>query len=78
MEHKPDTSLYLLGKYVGLIFLLPSGAVAGYLIGMVVEHYVHWSAARAFGIVFGVIAALVKLLQELLRDSKRGESGRGS
>ena len=78
MEHKPDTSLYLLGKYVGLIFLLPSGALAGYLIGMVIERYLHWSAARAFGIVFGVIAALVKLIQELLRDSKRAERSRGS
>ena len=78
MEHKSDTSLYVLGKYLGLVFLLPSGALAGYLVGLGIEHYLHWPAARAFGIVFGVIAAVVKLIQELLRDAKRPESGRRS
>lgn len=68
MAQKPDHSLYLLGKYLGLVSLLPSGAVAGYLLGAFVEHYTHWSGSKPSGIIFGVLASLVKLFQELLRD----------
>lgn len=73
MPGKHDTTLYLLGKYLGLAFLLPSGAIAGYLIGVFLEHYLHWNWLRPAGIVLGVIAGLVKLFQELIRDSNRAE-----
>ena len=71
MAEKPESTLYLLGKYLGMAFLLPSGAIAGYLIGLFLEHYLHWGWLRAAGIVVGVIAGLVKLFQELIRDSNR-------
>jgi MFS family permease len=71
MAGKPESTLYLLGKYLGMAFLLPSGAIAGYLIGLFLEHYLHWGWLRPAGIVLGVIAGLVKLFQELLRDSNR-------
>jgi hypothetical protein len=70
VSQKPGSSWYLLGKYLGLVFLLPSAAAAGYLIGRFIEYYVHWSGCVPVGIVFGVIAGLVKLFQELLRDSQ--------
>jgi ABC-type uncharacterized transport system permease subunit len=70
---KPDSTLYLLGKYLGLAFILPSGAVAGYLIGRFAEHYLHWPILPGAGIVAGLVASLVKLIQELLRDSRGSE-----
>jgi hypothetical protein len=74
MAHKPDNTLYLLGKYLGMAFLLPSGAVAGYLMGRFAEHFLHWPGLPAAGIILGVLAALVKLIQELIRDSNRPPS----
>jgi MFS family permease len=71
MAGKPESSFYLLGKYLSLVFLLPAGAAAGYLIGVFLEHYLHWAWLRPAGIVLGVIAGLVKLFQELIRDSNR-------
>jgi MFS family permease len=71
MAGKPDSTLHLLGKYLGLMFLLPSAAVAGYFIGLFMEHYTHWGWLRPAGIVLGIIAGLVKLFQELSRDSSR-------
>jgi hypothetical protein len=73
MAGKPDNTLYLLGKYLGLAFMLPSGAVAGYLIGRFAEHYLHWSILPGAGIVAGLVASLVKLIQELLRESRSPE-----
>jgi MFS family permease len=71
MAEKPESTLHQLGKYLSLVFLLPSGAVAGYLLGVFLEHYLHWGWLRPAGIILGVIAGLVKLFQELLRDSTR-------
>jgi len=65
--------MYQLGKYLGLAFLLPSGVVAGYLIGIFVEHFVHWSGCRAVGIVLGALGSMIRIFQELLRDMKRSE-----
>lgn len=67
--------MYQLGKYLGLAFLLPSGVVAGYLIGLFVEHFVHWSGCRAVGIVLGAAGSLIRIFQELLREVKRSEEG---
>ena len=75
MAQKPDTTMYQLGKYLGLAFLLPSGVVAGYLIGMFVEHFVHWSGCRAIGIILGAGGSMVRIFQELLRDAKRSDGG---
>jgi MFS family permease len=75
MAPKPDSTMYQLGKYIGLAFLLPSGVLAGYLIGMFVEHLVHWNGCRAVGIVLGAAGSLIRIFQELLRDVKRCEEG---
>lgn len=77
MAQKPDSTLYQLGKYLGWISLLPSGAVAGYLIGRFVQHYVHWEGCVAVGVILGVAAALVKLVQEMLREDGSKSGGRG-
>jgi MFS family permease len=75
---KPDRTIFLLGKYLGLAFLMPSGAVAGYLIGLWLQHYIHWPGLRGVCIVVGLVATLVKLFQELLRDSNQSEEGKSS
>jgi hypothetical protein len=74
MPSKPDKSLVQAAKYMGLVFLLPSGAAAGYVIGEVLERYIHWPGIRAAGVVLGVMGGVVRLVQELLRDSKRAEA----
>lgn len=76
MAQKPDSTLYQLGKYLGWISLLPSGAVAGYLIGRFAEHYTHWEGCVAVGVILGIAAALVKLVQEMLREDRSASSGR--
>jgi hypothetical protein len=69
-SRKPDNRWYLLGKYVGMAFLLPSSAAAGYIIGRFFEHFVHWDGCVPVGIIFGVLAGIVKLFQELMKDSR--------
>jgi hypothetical protein len=73
MAQKPDNTLYLLGKYIGLTTLLPAGALAGYLIARFLERYIHWSGLLPLAIILGVVASLYKIVEELLRDARRAE-----
>ena len=81
MTEKPEKTLALLGKYLSLAALLPSGALAGYLLGRLVGHFFYHDAPGhewlvGGGIVLGVVASVVKLFEELMRDVKREEAGK--
>lgn len=73
MAQKPDNTLYLLGKYIGLVTLLPAGAFAGFLIARILERYIHWAGLLPFAMILGVAASLYKIIEELLRDTRRAE-----
>jgi F0F1-type ATP synthase assembly protein I len=71
MAAKPDRSLHWLGKYLSLALVLPSSLVAGYLLGAFADHYFHRPILRAAGILLGMIAGLLQIFKEILRDEKR-------
>ena len=68
---KPDRSLTWLGKYLSLALTLPASVVAGYIIGSVLDHWLHAPILRAVGIVLGMIGGLMQIFRELNRDVKR-------
>jgi hypothetical protein len=79
MPERPQKTLALLGKYLSLAMLLPSGALAGYLLGRLAVHIFYRDVPghewpQRVGIVLGVVASIVKLFQELMRDVKREEA----
>ncbi len=81
MPERPEKTIALLGKYLSLAMLLPSGALAGYLLGRFAGHIFYHDAPGhewldGGGIVLGVVASVVKLFQELMRDVKREEAGK--
>jgi F0F1-type ATP synthase assembly protein I len=71
MPPKSDGSLAWLGKYLSLALTLPASVVAGYILGAVSEHWLHWPILRAIGILLGMAAGLVQILRELSRDERR-------
>jgi hypothetical protein len=75
MPERPENSMAMLGKYLSLAMLVPSGALAGYWLGRFAAHWVHAEWPQPVGLVVGVIAATYKLLEQLLRETKRGERG---
>jgi hypothetical protein len=81
MPERPDNTMAMLGKYLSLAMLVPSGALAGYWLGKLGAHWTHVEWLLPVGVVVGVIAATYKLLEQLLRETKRderrGQNGRG-
>ena len=76
MPPKSDGSLTWLGKYLSLALTLPASVVAGYILGAVVDHWLHWPILRAAGILLGMAAGLMQIIRELSRDERRTGTGR--
>jgi F0F1-type ATP synthase assembly protein I len=66
----------MLGKYLTLSLMLPSGALAGFLLGRLAEHWIHASWPTLLGIILGVVASVAKVFGELNRDLRREERER--
>lgn len=68
--------------YSGLGFILPAGAVAGYVLGWLLDDWLHTSPVLA--IIFGFLGAaggIVEILRILTREEKRAsgnDTGSGS
>lgn len=76
MPTNSDGSLTWLGKYLSLALTLPASVVAGYILALGVEHWLHWPILRAVGILLGMAAGLVQILRELSRDERRNGARR--
>ncbi len=77
MPTPPDKSLVWLGKYLSLALTLPASAAAGYILGALADHWLHWPFLRPMGIVAGMVGGLVKIVQELARDDRKSRAGSG-
>jgi uncharacterized membrane protein YfcA len=73
MPERPEKTMAMLGKYLSLAFLVPSGALAGYWLGKFAAHWIHAEWPQAVCVVVGVAAGTYKVFEELWRDAKRDE-----
>lgn len=76
MASRPDKSLLWLGKYLSLALTLPASLAAGYIVGALADHWLHWPLLRPLGILAGMAAGLVKIFDELARDDRKSRTGR--
>jgi hypothetical protein len=73
MPERPEKTMAMLGKYLTLAFLLPSGALAGYWLGRFASNWVHADWPPRVGVVLGVLAGTYKVFDQLSREAKRDE-----
>ena len=48
-------------------FILPAAVLVGYLIGVVLDHWLHTNWIVIAGVVFGVIAGFISMIRMALR-----------
>jgi F0F1-type ATP synthase assembly protein I len=66
-----DKSFWLqLGRYSQLAFLLPSATVAGWLLGVALDRWLHTSWIQIIGLILGVAAGFMELVRTVSRDTK--------
>jgi len=58
------------GRFSQLAFMLPAGTVAGYLLGSLLDKWLHVTWISAVGLILGSIAGLVELIRTISRETK--------
>jgi F0F1-type ATP synthase assembly protein I len=57
-----------LGKYYGMIFILPAAVLVGFGIGYALDKLFHTGFLKIVFLVLGVAAGMIDLLRELSKD----------
>lgn len=65
---KKDSLPVQLGKYYGLIFVLPAAALVGYGIGYALDKLFHTGFLKIVFLLLGVAAGMIDLFRELTKD----------
>jgi F0F1-type ATP synthase assembly protein I len=58
------------GRYSQLAFMLPAGTVAGYLLGALMDRWLHTSWIAVVGLILGSVGGLIELIRTVSRDTK--------
>ena len=72
-EDSPEkkSMLVQLANYSQLAFTLPAATVAGWLLGLALDHWLHTTWLYLVGLIFGIIAGFVELIRTVTSsDSK--------
>lgn len=69
MAERPVSPMAQVAKYVGLAFVLPSGAFAGYVLGYLLDRAFGTTSLRVVCLILGIVGGLIEVLRTLLRDT---------
>lgn len=69
-QKKKAGDAVMLARYLGLAFLLPMMAFAGWLAGDYLDRTLHTTRWTTICLVIGIALGFVQLIRELLRDAK--------
>jgi F0F1-type ATP synthase assembly protein I len=67
---KKDNLPVEVGKYYGLIFVLPVAALVGYGIGYALDKAFHTGFLKVVFLLLGIAAGMIDLFRELTKDEK--------
>jgi len=57
-----------LGQYSQIAFIFPASTVAGWLIGVALDHWLHTTWLYIVGLILGIIAGFVELIRLVNRS----------
>jgi F0F1-type ATP synthase assembly protein I len=57
-----------LGQYSQIAFIFPAATVAGWLIGVALDHWLHTTWLYILGLILGIIAGFVELIRIVNRS----------
>jgi F0F1-type ATP synthase assembly protein I len=70
-QNKAKRSLWVqLASYSQLAFIFPAATVAGWLIGVALDHWLHTTWLYLVGLFLGIIAGFVELIRAAVSNSK--------
>lgn len=58
------------GRYSQLALMLPAGTVAGYLVGALLDRWLHQGWISIVGLLIGTAGGLIEVIRTASRDTK--------
>jgi F0F1-type ATP synthase assembly protein I len=69
---KKERSTWIqMAKYSQLAFVFPAATVAGWLIGVALDHWLHTTWLYIAGLIVGIIAGFVELIRAALSSESK-------
>lgn len=69
-EQKPSVWIQI-GRYSQLAFALPAATVVGWIIGVLLDRWLHTSFLYLVGLLLGIVAGFVELIRTVTKDEKQ-------
>jgi ATP synthase protein I len=66
--------LVQLANYSQLAFTLPAATVAGWLIGLALDHWLHTTWLYLVGLILGIVAGFVELIRTVTSSDSKNSS----
>jgi F0F1-type ATP synthase assembly protein I len=66
---RKKSMLVQLANYSQLAFIFPAATVAGWLIGLALDHWLHTTWLYLAGLILGIVAGFVELIRTVTSDS---------
>jgi len=71
-DNNSDKSFWLqMARYSQLAFVLPACTVAGWLIGLALDHYLHKTWLYLLGLILGIVAGFVELVRTVTSNEPK-------
>jgi F0F1-type ATP synthase assembly protein I len=70
VAERRDDTMAQVAKYLSLAFTLPAGAIAGYVIGYLLDKAFGTTFLRVMFLLLGIAGGLVEVVRSLLKDTK--------
>jgi F0F1-type ATP synthase assembly protein I len=71
-ENNSDKNFWLqMARYSQLAFVLPACTVAGWLIGIALDHYLHQTWIYLVGLILGIVAGFIELVRTVISNEPK-------
>lgn len=67
---RKDSALVQVAKYSEIGFMIPAGIVLGYIVGRLLEHWLHLHWLVFAGVIFGAVVGFVSMIRMAIRSSE--------
>jgi len=62
-DGEPRNQWVQVARYIQLGFVLPTATVAGWLVGLALDHWLHTGWIRVVGLILGTAGGIIELLR---------------
>jgi F0F1-type ATP synthase assembly protein I len=66
---RQESPLVIVARYSEIGFIIPAAVLAGYLLGLCADYFLHTHWLYLFGIVFGAVSGFVTMVRRALQAS---------